>query len=286
MTLFELQRRMAADIMQPLGRGDRVPIRTKAVYIQPNDRLTSRERLEIYSRSYWYRLIDSLHEDFPGLRSVLGPCRFDGVIRAYLTDCPSRSFSMRDLGSRFEAWLRRNSQYAGERFASALDMVRLEWAHIVAWDGGSEEALVARDLALIGADFRLKLQPYVRLLDLQYPVDEVRLRLNAAGTSTAALRAPALSKPKARFLAVHRLNQSVFYKELSAVEFHILRGIRDRQTVTGAIERAISESSSGAESMGQLSGWFAKWAELGWFSRAQERLNDSTHTRSILTRRD
>jgi len=275
MTLLELQRRMAADIMQPLGRGDRVPIRRKAVYIKPSNRLTSRERLEIYSRSYWYRLIDSLHEDFPGLRSVLGPRQFDSVIRAYLADCPSRSFTMRDLGSRLEAWLRRNSAYAGERFALALNMVRLEWAHIVAWDTGADEALGVEDLAGIGPDFTLKLQPYISVLDLQYPVDELRLRLNAAGESSAALRSPAWRKPKARFLAVHRLNQSVFYKELSADEFCILEGIRDGQTVAGAIERAIGESSIYADCGEQISGWFSKCAQLGWFCRAQERSNDA-----------
>ena len=34
--------------------------------VKPNDRLTPLERLEIYSRSYWFRVLDCLYDDFPG----------------------------------------------------------------------------------------------------------------------------------------------------------------------------------------------------------------------------
>ena len=54
-SLLALQKQMAADLMLPLAPGDQLDRRAAAKYIKPNDRLTSRERLEIYSRSYWYR---------------------------------------------------------------------------------------------------------------------------------------------------------------------------------------------------------------------------------------
>ena len=40
--------------------------------IKPNDRLTSFERLEIYNRQYWFRILSALSEDFPGLRAIIG----------------------------------------------------------------------------------------------------------------------------------------------------------------------------------------------------------------------
>ena len=64
---------MAADVMSPLTKQDGIAKENQAVtYVKPNDRLTSAERLEIYNRSYWYRILDSLREDFPGLRAVVG----------------------------------------------------------------------------------------------------------------------------------------------------------------------------------------------------------------------
>jgi hypothetical protein len=66
MNLLELQRRMAEDVRRPLtaeyemqettehGQSTRIVAES---YIAPNARLTSFERLEIYNRQYWFRLI-------------------------------------------------------------------------------------------------------------------------------------------------------------------------------------------------------------------------------------
>jgi hypothetical protein len=98
---------MAAAVMHPLTRGETMPHRRRDgssnvseadAIIRPNDRLTSFERLEIYNRQYWFRLYSSFEEDFPGLQAVLGRAKFDALMRAYLTDCPSESFSLRNLG--------------------------------------------------------------------------------------------------------------------------------------------------------------------------------------------
>src|SRR5258708_10853260 len=193
MTLLQLQRRMAHAIMQPLTSSDRIALEADAGFIKPNDRLASVERLEIYSRSYWFRVLDSLYDDFPGLRAVLGQRAFQVLSRAYLADCPSRSFTLRNLGSRLADWLERNPQYAGDRFALALDMVRLEWAHIEAFDNAAEKVLGPEDLLELGREFRADLHQYIQLLALQYPVDDLRIHVNRASeergfASNAALR--------------------------------------------------------------------------------------------------
>jgi hypothetical protein len=148
MTLAVLQRRMAAAVMQPLTTANRMARITPdgtvtrlevAEFIKANARLTSVERLEIYSRSYWSRVLESLADDFPGLRAVLGQLAFHRLSRAYLTDCPSRSFTLRNLGARLEEWLRTNQRYGGHAPGLALDMARLEWAHIEAFDGAAEK---------------------------------------------------------------------------------------------------------------------------------------------------
>src|ERR1700722_2177761 len=181
--------RMMTAVMQPLTSSDRIAAKTEdgrpmeieaAELITPNSRLTSLERLEIYSRSYWYRALDSLYDDFPGLRAVLGRRAFHRLSRAYLADCPSRSFTLRNLGERLADWLQNNPQYAGRRHALALDMVRLEWAHIEAFDGAAEKALGPEDLIELGPDLRAALQPYIRLLEFEYPGDKLLLQVNRA----------------------------------------------------------------------------------------------------------
>src|ERR1700688_4401906 len=114
MTLVTLQGAIARAVMQPLTSSERMRRSAPdggamsayaARFIKPNDRLTSFERLEIYTRQYWFRLLSSMVEDFPGLRAVVGSKRFEAMSTAYLTDCPSRSFTLRNLGAGLEGWL-------------------------------------------------------------------------------------------------------------------------------------------------------------------------------------
>jgi hypothetical protein len=149
MTLAELQKRVGAAIMAPLARHDEISTEWRGEadeLVKPNDRLTSLERLEIYSRSYWFRVIDCLYDDFPGLAAALGPRAFDKLVRAYLADRPSQSFTLRNLGEGLEAWLRVHPEYAGKHFDLAIDMIRLEWAHIEAFDGEERKPLGPEDL--------------------------------------------------------------------------------------------------------------------------------------------
>ena len=92
MDLEQLQRAVLEVIQQPLTASEGMRRRTldgkpvkKIVdsIIKPNDRLTSFERLEIYNRVYWFRILSSLAEDYPGLRAIIGQRNFDKLIRAY-----------------------------------------------------------------------------------------------------------------------------------------------------------------------------------------------------------
>lgn len=271
MSLLALQKRMAAALMRPLVAGDRINPAADAEFIKPNSRLTSLERLEIYSRSYWYRLLDSLYEDFPGLRAVLGQRAFQRLANAYLTDRPSKSWTLRNLGSRLEEWLRSNPTFAGNRLELALDMIRLEWAHVEAFDGKAEKVLGPEDLLELGPGLRIGVQPYICLLELRYPVDDLRVKVNAAseehGTASNAVlkrKAGGLVRriermnPEHIFLAVHRLDFVVYYRRMDAEEFKLLSGLRRGLPVGKAIEAAREAGPTRVET------WFAAWAEMGW----------------------
>ena len=286
MTLLELQRRMMTAVMQPLTSSDRIAAKTEdgrpmkieaAEFITPNSRLTSLERLEIYSRSYWYRALDSLCDDFPGLHAVLGRRAFQRLSQAYLADCPSQSFTLRNLGARLAGWLQRNPQYAGKTPALALDMVRLEWAHIEAFDNAAEKALGPEDLIELGPDLRAGLQPYIRLLEFEYPVDKLLIQVNRAeeheGASNAVLRQKhdglarrvIRLKREPNHLAVHRMDFDVYYRRIAAEEFRILNALREGQPVGQAIQYGFENSTASLDDQrGMLETWFAAWAELGW----------------------
>jgi Putative DNA-binding domain len=295
MKLATLQRAVARAVMQPLTPSERMQ-RTApgggrmssyaARFIKPNDRLTSFERLEIYNRQYWFRLLSSMIEDFPGLRAVLGGKRFEAMCKAYLTACPSRSFTLRNLGARLETWLRKNANWIRDRRALALDMVRLEWADIEAFDGQAKPALRSEDLREIDVpNLQLNIQPYVQLLELHYPVDDLLLEVKH-GEDTAdfasnavqerrkrsKVRAVAKLEPAQIFLAVHRLDFSVYFRRIEPEEFALLGALRSGMTIERAIELAFRRSSVPAADRGAfVQHAFQTWATLGWFCRPEEK---------------
>ena len=254
MNLLGLQRQFATAVMAPLA-----PARGEArTFIKPNGRMTPLERLEIYRRSYWARVLDSLLDDFPGLCAVLGRRGFDRLSKAYLSELPSCSFTLRDLGSRLEAWLRDHPAFGGENLAVALDMVRLEWAHIEAFDGGKKKPLGPEDLLELGPEMRFGLQPHLRLLELQYPVDDLRIQAQASrGRVRPALRRSGAPKPAPIALAVHRVESTVFYRRLDTEELRILNALRHGSPIGEAI--ALMEGSPN-----MIETWFASWSQLGW----------------------
>ena len=291
MSLAALQRTMARAVMQPLTSDERMQNRAPdgksmrayaSRFIKPNDRLTSFERLEIYNRQYWFRLLSSMIEDFPGLRAVLGDKRFEAMSKAYLVDCPSQSFTLRNLGSRLEGWLRKHPKWAGPKQALAVDIARLEWADIDVFDGKAEPALRPEDLnAGAGAKLKLKLQPYLRLLDLKYPVDDLLLEVRKEDEDTdfasnafqekrkkKRVQSVAKLKPSNIFLVVHRMDDSVYFRRIEREEFLILSALRDGKPLGKAIVAAFRNSRVPAEDRAaSVQQWFQNWAALNWFCR-------------------
>src|SRR5882724_11872105 len=148
--LRQLQRMALGAIRLPLSRRGRTRSRwhdgrtmwqVAAGFIKPNDRLTSLERLEIYNRQYWYRLLDCLWDDYPGLRAILGLKKFEKLRIAYLDRYPSKSYTLRNLGRRFVQFLQEEPGLIAPHGKLCLDMARFEWAQVLAFDSEARPPL-------------------------------------------------------------------------------------------------------------------------------------------------
>ena len=294
--LLDLQRSMASAIFRPLTPAWRMQGRlpggnnmraAASEFIKPNDRLSSFERLEIYNRQYWFRLLDCLYEDYPGLLAVLGEKQFLRCVRAYLACYPSDSFALRDLGSRLEQFLRDEPQWSGPHQALALDMVRFEWAQVVAFDGASKPPITTDEILDTPSDkLRLGLQPYLSLLKLDYEVDDFVIALKQRATdglrgeaSNAFDSAPKAVRRKKRirlparsrvFLAVHRHENRLYFKRLEAEAFAILTALGRGASVADACMEVLSSSGESEVNWApKLQAWFQNWAALGWLCRAK-----------------
>jgi hypothetical protein len=286
MSLAQLQREMAAAVMLPLTPDEEMraqapdgrPMTAVAEsFIAPNSLLTAFERLEIYNRQYWFRVLGALAEDFRALRAVLGGRVFEALSVAYLTAHPSRSFTLRNLGSKLPEWLAGNPQWTGRRHRLALDIVRIEWAFVESFDNADRTPLTLDQIATLDAGSKLSLQPHLQLIALEYEADNLVLALHDSQkreTSEAGLKhddgpAGPAKLPKLRrkptWVAAHRVDLSVYYRRLKREEFLTLTAIRQGLPLTEALEAGFSDSRTPeAGRLRRVREWFANWAELGW----------------------
>lgn len=294
MNLQQIQRAVFDVIRQPLSPSQRMRPRladgrsTRGIadeIVKPNDRLTSRERLEIYNQQYWFRILDCFTEDFLGLRAIIGERRFEKLAIAYLTECPSESFTLRNLGARLEGWLKKHPGFAPGMGRLAVDMVRLEWAEIQAFDGLALPRITARDVGTLSDGTVFRVQPHLQLLDLAYPVDDLLVRIRNAEprsnmVSNAVLEFPrrtktrrlTLPKPEKVYLVVHRVQNSVYFKRLTRESFALVRALRGGKTLGEAIEAVLKNSRHDADELVEhLQMWFENWAALGWFAKEPSR---------------
>ncbi len=282
-TLDDIQRAIAQAVMRPLTRGEgmgRASAGAAAAIIKPNDRLTSFERLQIYNQQYWWRILGNFSEDFPGLRAVLGERRFDWLAVAYLESCGSTSWTMRNLGNRLESFLQAHPELTAPRERLALDMARVEWARTVAFDEEERPPVQAAKLAKAPpALLRLGLQPYLTLLELAHPIDELLQKLRRRSEETASVSNAVIPmRPRPRralaatpsagpiHLAVHRVEYSVYFKRLDPAAYRILVALREGIALEAACEQAFPADAPPEQSAAQVQQWFAAWMKFGWLT--------------------
>jgi hypothetical protein len=288
----ELQRLMAAAVMRPLtlrngmqkkwvdGRPTR---KVAASFIKPNDRLTAFARLEIYNRQYWSRVRFSFYEDYPGLRAVLGDRRFERLADDYIAHFPSASFTLRNLGSCLVKYLEAQPPRVLPHKLLALDLARLEWAHIEAFDNEARKPLKIE--ALQGVDparMSIGLQPHLTLLRLRHEVDDFLIELKSGtGLRNAAsnameqdrkhrqARLARILQPRINYLAVHRSRNGVYYKRLEPAQYRLLTALQKGLTLEAACGKLAGLKLPG--NLGEsIREWFQTWARLGWFCDLKE----------------
>jgi hypothetical protein len=270
--LRQLQRTMAAALMQPLTRHDGMPTSTRVDFITPNDRMSGFERLEIYARQYWFRLLDCLYDDYPALRVLLGERRFHKLCRDYLAQHPSTSWTLRNLGSALPAFI---------TDVKSRDIARVEWAQTLAFDEALKKPLRIDDL--LGSDpstLHLGLQPCVVILQIDHAVDhfitamkkgdaDVRgsasQAMSEAPTRASIVKAPKLKRERVH-LAVHRHENTLYFKRLAPESFAMLAALRDGLTLADAIELALAQASPDTDWPAQIRDWFTEFSQLGWFT--------------------
>lgn len=217
--------------------------------IKPGPSLTSAERLELYHRQYWFRILDSLAEDFPTLRRMTGDELFWKLIEAYLLERPSQSFTLRHLGEAFPSHIEKSpllDETQGLWFGS---IARIEYACMEAFERAQSAIPEPHELE----DQIIELQDHVILLHLPVPADLCWEWEDFTPATTTA--------PEPIHLAVWRGSSGRSHHErLETAEVPLLeslqQGIHLAHFLDTLPEPALSEEA--------ITRWFTKWQSHRW----------------------
>jgi len=234
--------------LPPCGEGHSPEFLAKAdELMKPGANLSSAERLELYHRQYWFRVLDSVADDFPVLRKMAGEEKFWELIEAYLQNFPSGSFTLRHLGRSMSKFL---SAWDGldelqRRWFTAL--AQLEYAGMEVFEAAEREPLPPERLAAE----EIELQPHVRLIAMPVPAD-----LCAKWDSFTPC------EDEVTCIAVWRGPKGAHVDRVGAVEFELLR----RMQKGGHLHELFAEPVEPEPSPDEVREWFATWQSRGWIT--------------------
>lgn len=260
--LEEIQREFFAAIQMPLrgasrestelspsGEGHSPEFLAKAgELMKAGDNLSSAERLELYHRQYWFRVLDSVAEDFPIIRRMAGERLFWDLMEAYLQACPSGSFTLRHLGRKMPDFVaswegldeRRRVWFSA---IAALEYAYMEIFEAADWECVAPEKLVTAELAL---------QPHVKLLALAVPAD-----------LSESWQAFTPQEENPVWVAVWRgENRGRLQCRLDPIEFELLKRLQRG----GKLESLFAEPTDREPAPEEISTWFANWQLRGWIA--------------------
>jgi hypothetical protein len=230
--------------------------------------LTAAERVAIYGRAYHARLTECLEAEFSVLRQALGEDLFRMFARAYLSNCPSHSYTLGNLGKGFADYLRDTRPAASAEGQQEtwphfiIDLARFERAFSEVYDGPGVEGVPTQGAETLqtlrtkrNRQVRLAPAASLRLLTFQYPV---HVYFDAARRGREA----ELPAPAETFLAMNRRDYVVTVVELSPAQYALLSDLLEGRTVGQSLRRA----DASPDQQQQLIACIESWSKQGFFA--------------------
>lgn len=137
-----------------------------AAMTEETDKFSRQTRLAIYRDAYHMRLLETLQNDYPSLRLMLGDETFAKLIDEYIAQHPSRHPSLRWMGEKLPLFLRAHPDW--QQHPYLWELAEFEWAQITAFDAQDSISATLDELRLLDhsqwPDLRLRFQPALQIV--------------------------------------------------------------------------------------------------------------------------
>jgi hypothetical protein len=219
------------------------------------------ERLEVYNRQYWFRLITIFQEEYPCALHVIGLDTFNSWVIRYLDAHPPASPYLAEMDLGFPAFLRK--RYRGLNRAQALEAAAYDKAFSRAFDGSdgagdsetSPSGNSGSSASSVSTQWRLVSHVTPLWLHWNFTAYRAACREDEALTKRIPLR-PRGGK-NGFGLCVHRHGNTLYEKPVSRAEFLLLDALGKSRTLDQVFRtrrRARSRRWNGTSPFGSVTG--------------------------------
>lgn len=199
--------------------------------ITPGAKLSARECLAVYQRSYALRLLACMREQFPALAHALGVDVFNDFAREYLRERPAESWTLFDLGRRFPGYLEetRPDKDTPEAWVDfVVDLARFERQIFVVFDAPGQEGAPYADPGT--PDDNLRLQPCFDLAAYSFPIAKYYHAVKVRSD-------PPIPAPERTWIALVRKDYVVRTFALTPLQHAFLSALQDGARIDNALSR-------------------------------------------------
>lgn len=211
--LLDLQERFGQLLRQPLQRDSGTLSAPSDNYdpglvraTRPSSRLSAADRLAVYHRQFWFRLLTVMQRAHPLVVHLLGYWNFNDYAARYLVAHPPRGWDIEEIGMGFDQFLERtllacegapNAPAPGCPSLALIEAVRIDSAFHAVFRVPPSLAYhpTVADAGRLGTG-RLKKSPAVAILSESWPLCELRRAVLAEPSGTALALPPRLSGPR------------------------------------------------------------------------------------------
>jgi hypothetical protein len=242
-------------------------------YIVPSPTLQPHQRMQIYNQQYWWRLLNTLHENFPLVTRLFGYHAFNEEIGIpYLLKYPPNHWSLNLLGERLPKWIL-NYYQALDR-PLIYNAANLDCAYIASFNAPQKSSLDLSFLQQGGnpesfLNYTFFLQPHIHLFKWDYDLFTFRQSfLEHDVDYWLDNNFPPLGKGKTYYCLLYRLQTNkIMWKEITLGEYVLLGFIQRGASIEQACEFLEKQDTSIYEQATEnLQKWFQDWTIRGWLT--------------------
>lgn len=244
-------------------------------YVVPSPTLLPHQRMQIYNQQYWWRLITTLHVNFPLVTRLFGKNAFNEKIGIpYLLKYPPNHWSLSVMGENLPSWI--EEYYHDKDKTIVLYSAKLDWGFTYIYFAPQipkidlQSLIKEKQQSILNHPFYL--QPHIHLFRWEYDLLAFRDSFLAKDADYWIDHPfPALSKGKTfHFILYRNCRNNPAWRELTEGEFLLLECFKKGCSMAEACDfLETQEASIYEEAVSNLQKWVMEWTQMGWLASSK-----------------